>query len=260
VEARPTYIARTVRNAVKGAGTNEAALIDALIHTPNAEIKAAAEAYHKIYNKHIVEDVASDTSGDFKRLLVGLLQGARDESTVVNPALAATDADNLYKSGEGKMGTNEETFVEFFLQRSRAHIVEVNRIYSEKRGHDLAAAINSEFSGNLRLALKGLATPRAYYWARRIHHALAGIGTNDSILIRAFVLNNRAQLKEVETAYGERLSRKKAGHKSAKSPKGKKEEPKQKEAPKKQVSGSLVQDLKGDTSGWFEKTLLSLLS
>lgn len=259
VEPKATYIARTVHNAVKGLGTNENALIDALVHTPNALLKAAGEAYQKLFNKSIVEDVAGDLSGDFKHLLVGILAASRDESPSINASLALTDADNLYKQGEGKVGTNENSFVEFFLQRSFAHIAEVNRIYKEKRGHDLVAAINSEFSGNLRQALKALATPRGEFWASRIHQALAGLGTNDSALVRAFVLNDRNQLKAVEAAYKDRVERKKAGQKKPAHPSGKKEPAKKKEAPKKPVSGSLVDDLKGDTSGWFGKALISLL-
>jgi len=260
VEPKPTYIARTVHNAVKGLGTNENALIDALVHTPNALLRAAGDAYQKLFNKSIVEDVAGDLSGDFKHLLVGILAASRDESPNVNAALAATDADNLYKKGEGKVGTDENAYVEFFLQRSFAHIIEVNRLYKEKRGHDLVAAINSEFSGNLKLALKALATPRAEFWAGRIHHALAGLGTNDSALVRAFVLSDRTQLKAIEVAYKERVDSKRAGNKKPAHPDGKKDPPKKKEAPKKPVSGSLADDIKGDTSGWFGKALLSLLS
>jgi len=264
VEPRANFIARTVHTGVKGLGTNEAALVDALVHTPNAELKAAQEAYLKMYNKNMVEDIAGDTSGDFKHLLVGILAAARSETAAADPTLAATDADRLYKAGEGQTGTDEDAFVEIFLQRSRAHLIEVNRLYSEKRGHDLVAAIDSEFSGSLRTALKGLATPRHEYWARRIHHALAGLGTDDHALIRAFVLNDRAQLKEVEAAYTARIQRKKAGEKKPKSPKGKKEDPAQQKQQKKEthkpLAGSLAEDIKGDTSGWFEKALLSLLS
>lgn len=258
VEARPNFIARTVHNAIKGLGTDESALIDALVHTSNAELKAATEAYQKLFNKSIIEDVAGDTSGDFKHLLVGILTASRSDSTTVDPALAATDADELYKKGEGKTGTDENAFVEIFLQRSRAHLIAVNRLYTEKRGHDLIAAIDSEFSGNLRRMLKGLALPRNEYWAKRIHSALSGLGTNDHALIRAFVLNDRAQLKEVEAAYKTRADKKHSGHKEPVSPKGKKDAKPKKDAPKK-ITGSLADDIKGDTSGWFEKTLLSLL-
>jgi annexin A7/11 len=228
-----------------------------LIHTPNLELKAAAEAYQKLYNKDIISDVADDTSGDFKSLLVGILAASRSEAAI-DPALAISDADELYRQGEGRLGTNETFFVEFFLQRSRLHIIEVNRLYVEKRGHDLVAAINSEFSGNLKVALKGLATPRNQYWAARTHSALAGIGTDDRALIRAFVLNDRAQLKEVEAAYSARIDKKQSGQKN---PKSKNEEPpKQKEALNKPVSNSLAEGVKADTSGWYQKTLLSLLN
>lgn len=261
VEAKPAYIARTIHKAVKGAGTDEEALIDALVHTPNALIRAAGEAYHKLFHKNIIDDVAGDTSGDFKHFLVGILAGSRDETGAINQGLVVSDADNLFAAGEGKLGTTESVFVEFFLQRSYPHILEVSRIYREKRGHDLVAAINSEFSGNLRRALKAAATPRVEYWAGRIHRALAGLGTNDEALIRAFVLNSREQLKQVEAAYQARITRKHSGEKQPQSSKGRKEPPKQKAAPTKKIfTGTLQSDIKGDTSGWYEKALLSLLN
>lgn len=247
VEPRPTYIAKVVHNAIKGAGTNEGALIDALVHTPNYLIKAASEAYQKLYNKSIVEDVVGDTSGDFKRVLVGLLGGQRKE-TGADLSRAEHDADHIYKKGEGKIGTDEDAFVEFFLQSSPAHIFEVDRIYTQKHGHGLVVAINKEFSGNIRRILKGLAQPPQVYWARRIHHAISGLGTDDSALIRAFVLNNREQLRSVEAAYKDHVERKKSGgHKD------------KKKEHKKVATGSIEHDIKGDTSGWYEKALLSLI-
>jgi len=256
VEPRPVFLASVIHNAVKGAGTNEGAIIDALVHAPNALIKATGRAYKEKFNKDISADVGGDTSGDFKHLLVGMLVGGRDESGVFNPDLAVKDAEHLYKKGEGKIGTDENAFVEFFLTRSYLHIFEVSKIYRERHGHDLIAAIDSEFSGNIRTALKALATPPAEYWAQRLYRALQGLGTNDAILIRAFVINDRAQLRAIEAAYRALIERKKSG---VRKDHGKKKDEKKHKEPKKSVSGSLASDIKGDTSGWYEKTLLSLL-
>jgi hypothetical protein len=60
-------------------------LVDALIHASNAELKAAQEAYLKMFNKNMVEDVVGDTSGDFKHLLVGILAVSLLPSLFITP-------------------------------------------------------------------------------------------------------------------------------------------------------------------------------
>lgn len=46
-----------------------------------------------------------------------------------------------------------------------------------------------------------LSIPREVFWARRIRHAIAGLGTNDTLLRRAFALNSKKQLKQIEAVY-----------------------------------------------------------
>jgi len=242
VEAKPAYIARIIHEAVKGAGTNEGAILDCLLHASNGLIKDAHCAYQQIYSKSIVEDVSGDTSGDFKKVLVALLHGVRADASGVNLEQAKTDAENIYNKGEGRLGTDDEFFIDFFTTRSYQHIYEVNRLYQEKRGHSLAQAVDKEFSGWTRTALKGLAVPGPVYWAERIHSAVARLGTNDSRLLRAFVLNDRAKLQSISEAYSQIYG------KGGKTDGG------------KSYSGVMAQDVKDDTSGWYQKALLSLLA
>jgi len=235
VEAKPVYIARTIHNAVAGLGTNEGAIIDCLAHAPTPLIRTVHDVYHRTYNKSIVQDIEEDTSGNFKKILVGLLNEARPEVPNVDLAAAAKDAETIYSKGEGRLGTDDHFFIEFFVTRSFAHIREVDRLYTQQHKHPLKKAISNEFSGDAKQVLKALAQPRALYFAKRIYTAIKGLGTNDSRLIRAFVLNNREQLHDIEQAYNVYATKKKG------------------------TNASLIEDIKGDTSGWYEKTLLGLL-
>uniref|UniRef100_A0A6Q2YLA7 Annexin n=1 Tax=Esox lucius TaxID=8010 RepID=A0A6Q2YLA7_ESOLU len=88
----PVYDASELKNAMKGAGTEEAALIDILASRTNAEIRAITGAYLKEYGKSLEEDIEGDTSGMFKRVLVSLATAGRDESDTVNEAQAVQDA------------------------------------------------------------------------------------------------------------------------------------------------------------------------
>uniref|UniRef100_A0A674BRE3 Annexin n=1 Tax=Salmo trutta TaxID=8032 RepID=A0A674BRE3_SALTR len=88
----PMYDAYELRTAIKGSGTEEAALIDILASRTNAEIRAITEAYMKEHGKSLEDDIEADTSGMFKRVLVSLLTAGRDESNSVNETQAVQDA------------------------------------------------------------------------------------------------------------------------------------------------------------------------
>ncbi|XP_026515116.1 annexin A6-like [Terrapene carolina triunguis] len=65
--------------AYLGAGTDENILIEILATRNNREIQAINEAYKAAYHKSLEDALSSDTSGHFKRILVSLALGNRDE-------------------------------------------------------------------------------------------------------------------------------------------------------------------------------------
>lgn len=64
----------------------------------------------------------SETSGNFKRLLVSLCAGGRDESGIVDHDAAHRDATELLRAGELRVGTDESTFNMVFCQRNFGQI------------------------------------------------------------------------------------------------------------------------------------------
>lgn len=51
--------------------------------------------------RDLEKDIVSETSGDFRCILVAMLQAQRDENPHVNQIQVETDVDALYESGEG---------------------------------------------------------------------------------------------------------------------------------------------------------------
>ena len=85
-------------------------LIEILSSRSNAEIARIKAAYKKDLGRDLEEDLMSETSGDFKRLLVSLANGCRDESSEADADLARDNAQALVDAGVKKWGTDEETF------------------------------------------------------------------------------------------------------------------------------------------------------
>eukprot|EP01116_Phalansterium_solitarium_P011314 TRINITY_DN26950_c0_g1_i1.p1 TRINITY_DN26950_c0_g1~~TRINITY_DN26950_c0_g1_i1.p1 ORF type:complete len:304 (+),score=101.45 TRINITY_DN26950_c0_g1_i1:151-1062(+) len=228
VTPRVQYIAKQIHKAVDRAGTDEGALIDLLVFTSSAELHAANQFYQHKYKKSISHDVGDDTSGDFKKSLLALIEHNRDIPPGP-PAQAAADAHALYKAGEGKIGTNEKVFIELLCARPLLHTWNIAQAYKQERGKKLTKAIKSETSGYFCRTLLATVTPWPQFWAKRIHHAVAGVGTKDALLIRAFVLNNKPQLQAIAQAYAAKYKK------------------------------SMYDDVKSDTSFNYQKVLTSLL-
>ena len=66
------YFATRVNYAVKGLGTKDKLLIRILVTRDEIDMPQIKAAYANLYKKDMVKDIESDTSGDYKRLLVAL--------------------------------------------------------------------------------------------------------------------------------------------------------------------------------------------
>lgn len=64
----------------------------------------------------------SETSGNFKRLLVALCAAGRDESGLTDFDAARRDATDLLRAGELRVGTDESTFNMILCQRNYQQI------------------------------------------------------------------------------------------------------------------------------------------
>uniref|UniRef100_A0A8C9FED0 Annexin n=1 Tax=Pavo cristatus TaxID=9049 RepID=A0A8C9FED0_PAVCR len=117
------YDVHELRRAVKGAGTDEGCLIEILASRTNGEIRRINENYQLQYGCSLEDDIVSDTSSMFRRVLVSLATGNRDEGTYVDDALAHQDAQCLYEAGEKKWGTDEVQFMSIICTRNRHHLL-----------------------------------------------------------------------------------------------------------------------------------------
>ena len=219
--------------AMKGAGTDEETVIEIICSRSNVELKKIIQEYKTLYNEDLEKKISTETSGDLKKILVSLLQCQRSENSIPNDVECKQIAEILFKAGEGKFGTDEQTFNKVFALSSPPELFSINNYYSELSSKTLKEAVSKEFSGNIKKALKTILESTispANYYARRVNKAVKGLGTKDKMLIRNIVSREGINLKEIRDSY------------------------------KTLFGKDMVQDIKEDTSGDYQKILMLLAS
>eukprot|EP00128_Syssomonas_multiformis_P015352 Colp12_sorted_trinity150504_noHs@13740 len=164
---------------------------------------------------------------------------------------AEEDAKTLRAAMKG-LGTDEAAIIKVVANRSLAQRLEIkktfktsfgrdliaelsaiNAAYHKLAGHTLIDAIKNEFSGDAKTAMvsvvEALTSPDEYF-AKRVHDAVAGLGTKDTQLIRVIVTRDEVNMPGIKAAY------------------------------KKLYGKDMVQAIKDDTSGDYKKLLVELVS
>jgi hypothetical protein len=90
-----------------------------------------------VYSKPLEKDVKSDTSGNFRRLLISLMQGKRPDTTEVNVEQSKQDAQSLIDAGVAKFGTDESKFNVLLCDRSDPQLRAIFNEYAKSTGKSI---------------------------------------------------------------------------------------------------------------------------
>ncbi|XP_053559269.1 annexin A3 [Bombina bombina] len=225
------FDAKQIKKAMKGTGTSEQILIEILASRTSKQIKEVGDAYYTAYGKSLGDDISSETSGDFRKALLFLANARREEGSKIDENLAKKEAEILYSAGEKKWGTDEAKFIEILCVRSFPQLRLTFEEYKNISKKAIEDSIAGEMSGHLEdllLAIVECAQNTPAYFAKRLHKALKGAGTDEYTLTRIMVSRSEIDLLDIRTEY------------------------------KKLAGYSLYSAIKSDTSGDYEATLLKL--
>uniref|UniRef100_A0A8C1RKK6 Annexin n=1 Tax=Cyprinus carpio TaxID=7962 RepID=A0A8C1RKK6_CYPCA len=217
------YDVTSLRDSIKGAGTDEKVLIEILASRLPNEVNQIKSLYKQEHNDDLEEDVTGDTGGNFRRMLVVLLQVRKD--------LIQSDAQALLAAGEQKYGTDEGQFITILGNRSNAHLRRVFDEYRKISGYEIEESIQRETSGTLQevlLAVVKCARGVPGYFAESLYNAMKGSGTDDQKLIRIMVSRSEVDMMDIRAEF------------------------------RKRFATSLHKTIQGDTSGDYRKALLLL--
>ena len=216
---------------MKGLGTDEAALIEILSTRTPETIEQMKVRYKEIYpGRDMVADIKDDTSGSFWKVLSALLQTNRGDNENPDVEECTKLAKMLYEAGITKKNT-AEIFTKILTEKSKNEIFTIAKIYRKIAGSHLLKDLSKFFSGDTKNAfigiLYGILSPSEYF-AKLVKESVKGLGTKNTTLIRILVSRYEKDLPNIKQFY------------------------------KQLYNKDMVEDIKNDTSGSYQRILMEL--
>lgn len=195
------------------------------------ELKIIENAYRRDTGKDLKSDIKKTFSGAVGNDLLYLFETPRMINSKPKKNECEIYANKLIEK-EPKFWTEDENlFKEIFIQRSPEELILIARFYLKKTGNNLLEVIEKKTKGKNQMLLKEILynniMPHEYF-AEKIYLAIKGAGTNEEILTRALVSRSELDMALIREIYLFKYN-----------------------APMKD-------DIKGDTSGFYQKICLYL--
>lgn len=228
------YDAECLNNSMKGAGTDEGCLIEILASRPSWLLEKIKTKYKEIYNKELEDDVKNDCSGDFQKILIGLLNCKRSYSKEVNKEQCETLVKQMHEAKEENwlIDNEQDFFYKYIILSSPKELSLVSRIYYKIYGTTILDGIDKKYNGNAKELLNAILYSQispSEYFAKKIKKAIEGFGTDNKTLIRILVTRCEVDMNIIKQYY------------------------------KKLFNKDMIEDIKNDISGDYQKLMIELI-
>jgi len=227
------YDADLLYKAMKGIGSDKDIITEVLCFRNPERINQIKAKFQEKYGKDLVAEIKSETSGDYQKIVLRILEGDRTQDGKADLQKCSGIAEELYKAGEGKMGTDEATFIKYFTSLAPNELLLVCKEYHKKYKKNMLDVIENEFTGNVQklmtVILYSLFSPSEFF-AKQIMDSIKGVGTDDVKLIRSIITRYSIDMKKVKKYF------------------------------KKMYNKELLDEVKDDVSGSYGRILEALIN
>lgn len=251
----PYYLmAKSIYYALKGFGTNENTIIEIIVGCTPSEIKKLKAAYIYVLRdkgvrspkRNLESDLRAETSGYFCKMLLHILKADTPEPTseqlqnikrkggsvMVNENEVSQAIKQVREALEKPKNATASVLLNAFMNKNVWEIAAMEKEYKQTTGKSMVQAIpdvlEDEF-GTLLAAMVEHAVDRPKFYSEALYRAMAGAGTHDFMLMRIIILRSEIDLGNIKESFEK-------DHKS------------------------LDDWVKGETSGHYEKILLTLMN
>ncbi|GIQ86996.1 annexin, partial [Kipferlia bialata] len=182
VTERRVCEAGLIRDAIKGAGTDEQMLIDVIMARNAFELKAIAAAYKREYQSDMVTDILEELTSKLKPIFTAALAMDR-EAGDAKPTRINGDVQKFRTATEGKV--DKEAVFEILFQNSMLHNREVFATFERTYNESVLEILEDKFKGDEEdsvLAVAQWCMDPAMLTASIIKRCFKGIGTDEKSL------------------------------------------------------------------------------
>ncbi|CAL8128411.1 unnamed protein product [Orchesella dallaii] len=235
-EPRSAFLAKDLRHAISGIGTDENTLSEILCCLTASELKELIGTYHMLHKKVLLKDIEEDTSGDFRKLLLKLVQVVRNENeddrtefnvrvadvvkklnpevpTSVSTTTTKPLLDNIKyvfhskKQKAENLNVDIQSLIDVFSTHSFIVIDKASQNYERITGYELTETVRKSAKKadfrELLLDILQFSVNRTEFYVHKIHDGLTQYKLKPSrkSLTRALVMLSHSELAHLQFAY-----------------------------------------------------------